>query len=1085
MLLSTLVVPALSMSTAQADESDGTVTVRVVRDYNANGLWDATFGGEEVNEPGVEGITVELVDAEGNIVPGETDANGVATFPASADLTGGQYRVEASIPEELDYLYPAIVDPDATGANALSSHVDFVDVSDGADAEVVMGVWNPFDYTGDDPRMVSGKNHSYIWEGQPTDTSNEDSIFGFGYDSAQGTFIPNAPGANVDSKQGQTGAIWGIAAKNPDEAYASAVLRRGVKFPDAGGGTGGIYKMDGSGNVELLTVVPNAGDADHAAGPGDPAWNHDPDVALNAGKQALGDLDLSEDGSALYAVNLNTKELVVIDPATGDITETVLIQAPNGVPEDDWRPWGLAVKDGKLYVGGVDSQQRNAGQPDGAGRPSASPSAYVWEVDEEDLDFGAAELVVSETLDDERGSVSGGAQFCDGGVPCPPTYWQPWTDDPSHWLVDWVNPDAPGSAMMTHPQPILSDIDFASNGDMIFGFADRAAIQMPHQAPRWDGGNGGALYNGAPRAGDVNRACLVDGAYVWEGGAGCEPPPNQAPQQANVPLNEWYSGDGFITADPDYPAHHTGIGHPESTQGALLSIPGREWLVTNVHSVFGGGLGPSSTQGLVWLSHETGQRETDPAGHNPREAVLQQPESSAFFKGHGLMDISVMSEDAPLQIGNYLWFDDDGDGVQDPGEEPIVGVTVNLYDEDGNVVATVVTNEKGEYYFDSIDHELEPDTSYVVAVDNPADFEEGGVLDGYGPTPHLTGQDNAAGPEVNDSNGEPNEDNFAEAPVTTGDWGQNDHTTDFGFSKPSVEIIKGDEEYEASTPDDATGYEPGETRELQFEVANNGGRKLTNVVVTDRTITGGTIEELQCTFPGEDAATDGTFDDAEGMWEVRWEPSFGDPPATWDVGVSFDCTATLTMDGTDAPHADAAEVSAEVLGTGDPVEDRDDYHSFTGDVQVIKYDDRGDYSLETDDDGIPNKPLTSEPERDANSEDEAVAYPTEDGSSTGPQPVTLAVTNTGKTWLSQIEISDETLYGSDVENLTCDFSAVDPDAPSSGTSWNGPWEPGTTFYCTGELTLDGADEDAATHGDEVTVDAVVVEPEENPDYDPD
>ncbi|NEE03283.1 SdrD B-like domain-containing protein [Phytoactinopolyspora halotolerans] len=1054
-------MPALSISTAQAAEGDGTVTVRVIRDYNANGLWDATFGGGvEVNEPGVEGIEVELIDTEGNVVTGETGADGVATFPADASLVGGKYRVEASIPDELDYLHPAIVDPNATGDNALSSHVDFVDVSDGADADVVMGVWNPYDYTGDDPRMVSGKNHSFIVNGEPFDTDAEKSITGFGYDSARNTYIPgdhasadviNYQNPTDYSLQGETGAIWGIAAHTPDEVYAATALRRGVKFGP--GGIGAIYKMDSAGNVEVLADLGGAaGSVAHMLDQGDPDFNHDPEIAVNVGKQSLGDVDVSEDGSTLYAVNLNTKELVVIDAASGAVLDERVIPAPSGVSGENWRPWGLGVKDGQIYVGGVDSQEVGGG----------TPSAYIWRVDEDTLSFGNAELILSEPLDDDRSVILPSGPYCPDGAPCPPSHWRAWTDDPDEWEIDYVNNAETGTRVGTHPQPILVDIDFLSSGDLAVGFEDRRALQMPHLAPRWDGGHDGALYAAIAQAGDVNRVCLVDGAYVWEGNAGC------VARTLNSDTNTQPVPPEFYHGDMSWPSH------PEATMGALAAVPGRVHLVTNAHSIQAGGLGPSSTQGLLWLSNETG-------GHDDR-AVLQPAQDGAFLKGHGLMDISVMSENAPLQIGNYVWFDDDGDGVQDPDEAPVAGVTVNLYDEDGNLVATTVTNEKGEYYFDSIEHGLEPDTSYIVAIDNPGDFEEGGVLEGYGPTQHLTGQDTTGGSEVNDSNGELTDDGFAESPVTTGDWGHNDHTTDFGFSKPNAEIDKGDDQdTQADTPDDATGYEPGETRELQIPVKNTGGKKLTSVVVTDRTITGGHIEDLQCTFPGEDAATAGTFDEGAGTWEVRWEASFGDSPATWDPGVSFDCTATLTLDGTDAPHADEIEVSAEVLGTGDPVNPPPDrYHSFTGDVQVIKYDGRDGYTPELDEDGIPNKPLTSEPERDANTEDEAVTYRTEDGTSTGPQPVTFAVTNTGETWLSDITITDETLEGPDLENITCDFSTVG--GPSEGTSWAGPWEPGTTFYCTGELTLDSSSDE--THADEVTVEGTVLKPAPNPDYDP-
>ncbi len=59
--------------------------------------------------------------------------------------------------------------------------------------------------------------------------------------------------------------------------------------------------------------------------------------------------------------------------------------------------------------------------------------------------------------------------------------------------------------------------------------------------------------------------------------------------------------------------------------------------------------------------------------------------------------------DALSGIGNYVWEDIDHDGQQDDFEPPVPGVTVNLKDENGMVIATTVTDENGEYYFLGLD----------------------------------------------------------------------------------------------------------------------------------------------------------------------------------------------------------------------------------------------------------------------------------------------------------------------------------------------------------------------------------------------
>ena len=86
----------------------------------------------------------------------------------------------------------------------------------------------------------------------------------------------------------------------------------------------------------------------------------------------------------------------------------------------------------------------------------------------------------------------------------------------------------------------------------------------------------------------------------------------------------------------------------------------------------------------------------------------------------------------PGTIGDRVWYDNDGDGVQDAGEAGIPNVTVNLTDCSGNVLATDVTDSNGNYLFDSL-----AAGTYCVVIDTstlPANvaqtFEKDGSLNG-------------------------------------------------------------------------------------------------------------------------------------------------------------------------------------------------------------------------------------------------------------------------------------------------------------------------------------------------------------------
>jgi hypothetical protein len=52
-----------------------------------------------------------------------------------------------------------------------------------------------------------------------------------------------------------------------------------------------------------------------------------------------------------------------------------------------------------------------------------------------------------------------------------------------------------------------------------------------------------------------------------------------------------------------------------------------------------------------------------------------------------------------MHLGDTVWMDSNGDGVQDPDEKGVEGVTVTLLDENGAVVETTKTDADGHYEF--------------------------------------------------------------------------------------------------------------------------------------------------------------------------------------------------------------------------------------------------------------------------------------------------------------------------------------------------------------------------------------------------
>lgn len=75
----------------------------------------------------------------------------------------------------------------------------------------------------------------------------------------------------------------------------------------------------------------------------------------------------------------------------------------------------------------------------------------------------------------------------------------------------------------------------------------------------------------------------------------------------------------------------------------------------------------------------------------------------------------------PYLVGDTVWFDSDGDGVQDAGEPGIPGVVVHLVDSAGAILATATTDADGHYTIG-----VEAGT-WTVEVDG-SNFDEGGPL---------------------------------------------------------------------------------------------------------------------------------------------------------------------------------------------------------------------------------------------------------------------------------------------------------------------------------------------------------------------
>lgn len=348
-----------------------------------------------------------------------------------------------------------------------------------------------------------------------------------------------------------------------------------------------------------------------------------------------------------------------------------------------------------------------------------------------------------------------------------------------------------------------------------------------------------------------------------------------------------------------------------------------------------------------------------------------------------------------VSVGDFVWFDADHDGVQDPGEAGIPGVRLILTGPDGGPVSSVLgvpiepatTDAAGAYLFASLPA-LPAGEHYTVTID-PASVPAG----------YLATVAEAAAADRDSSTGSAESSDLVINRAA-------DLTLDFGFwtPEPAIDIEKVDAAgHDADTAADAVELGPNVPAgtDLDFVVTNTGTEALQDIVVSDTVIAGGTISGLSCTFP-------------DGSTGTSWA---GPLPA----GESFPCHASLTglLPGA---HEDVASVTGTGVLSGSPVEDDDPYHAkvtVSPQITIVKKDAEG---------------------HDANTE------PVDLSSSSGSAALVFTVSNTGTEPLVDVAVSDVVASNGTVTGLTCAF----PDG-SSGTTWGGPFAVGVSFSCTAAL----------------------------------
>jgi hypothetical protein len=834
----------------------GSISGRVFQDFNGNGTFETTttianngFGNIGVAiDRGVQNVQVRAYSASGaNVTTGGvvlTDASGNYTLVTN-DAGSGPYRVEfTALPAGF---FPSARSTDSVNGGTATNSGTTVQYVSTPITGVNLAVNHPSDYSQNNPEVAVS---IYVSGDQVTGVNNSIPVLStFPYSAGSSDTATTAnvtlydsPAANpLDVAANQAGPVYGLAyARRTRRLFAGAYFKRHVGFGPQG--PNALYVVDraGLGSVTGFYIVPGTATNSHDTA-NYPRDNNN--IGWNAvGKTSLGGVAISEDESTLYVINLANRTLYSLNSSTGAQIASQAVPTnlplPSGTcPAADARPFATQMYRGQLYVGLVCSAESSAnvdsftdsngngvhdagdyfidanlngvrntgesyleltgngvydaGEPfvDGDGNgiynlgDARNLRAYVYAVNPTTLAFGAAP-VFQMPLNYRRG-INTATQSANGG-------WRPWSN---------VYRNASTNSTRTvYSQPMLTDISF-DNGNLVLGLRDRVGDQVGNGALSDPNNPSNTTFYQPRTAGDVIRACGTVGSWTVENNGRCGGTGTAPQNVAEGPGGaEFYFGDSFsLSGDFISPAvtiQGKGSNHYDTGSGGLAQLPGApDVLITNFDSV-PNVPGTLHDGGIRWLSNSTGAFTK---GYRLYDGDGNDPDFLGKAGGVG-SSLEILSDPAPIEIGNRVWRDSNSNGVQDPGEPAIAGVTVRLY-QAGVLVGTAVTDANGEYYFVSsttpdgnttdnigqVNGGILYNTAYEVRFDNPVNYQSGGPLFGLQPTAAnqttQLGDDDSSdsdGIRVTNPAGSP-AGTFPVIALITGGPGSNNHTFDVGF----------------------------------------------------------------------------------------------------------------------------------------------------------------------------------------------------------------------------------------------------------------------------------------------------------------
>ncbi|MEA3337075.1 MAG: GEVED domain-containing protein [Chloroflexota bacterium] len=671
LMIVALILPATlhaSQAIPAREPQAGEISGTAFRDYNANGLHDTTASTSGAfDEPGLPNAVVTAYDTTGAPAGSTTS---IADGSYSLDVpAGASYRVEFTLPTDgsMAYLHPGAAGP---------TTVQFVSVPiDGTLSNVNAGFNNPADYCQAEPPLITAKtsvgSRTYM-PLPPNDPHGlNESLIGLPY-TASGN-LSDPTDHTTHARLDQTGTLFGLAyARQAGIILAGAYWKMYADVGPVADPLGAIYAIDPAGGDPSLyanlngiinpgdgSPLPNdvagidarrTGDVDYDSwypdgecGQALPpsggffgCWRHDPVGWDLVGKQGLGDLEIDDEETTIFAINLKDKQLYQLPVETAGWPVAELAAPPIPVPNTcaaaaDAIPGGLGFKDGLLYVGVTCTAEST--------QIESELSSEVWTFDPASQTFSAGP-VFQLSLNYPRGCLwadnpsANAPKNAATGQNCQPywdgtamdydnAHWNPWPQTWEEHYMGNAGRNAPGKpdwkydgsgqsspdgvqdlVQVETPHPWLSDIGFDDDnmllalrdingdrtGDRNFSFAPNANLAYPNvtgpPSDPWeiiDITTEAYEINGVGH-GDLLRAC-ADGGGGWMledngncGGITTHGVDNgQGPGPGNAIPDDGSSGWGEWYWDDSGPGNRNPSPDLIDTQTVVTGVGGYYW----------------------------------------------------------------------------------------------------------------------------------------------------------------------------------------------------------------------------------------------------------------------------------------------------------------------------------------------------------------------------------------------------------------------------------------------------------------------------------------------------------------------------